>query len=176
MEPETSRIGISMRKIFLAFCAVILLLSGISLSACDKNSPEFDGDPIDASGSLRWDMEEERIYLDITLTNNTNKDIKKIRTNLMSWVIQEGNADWQGASRETGDFPYDTKFNKLKPGASGTYSINISNSENTDPETGVTWFVVACKLYLSIISIEFGSYGLMPFEDNSVVFEFEGYK
>jgi len=170
-----------MKKVFLVSCAVILLLTCISFSACAKSVPQFEGNPISASGSLRLDG--YKIYLDITITNNTDKDIKKIRANHSVAIILDGETDWFWDGGGSGDFPGAdiSKFKTLKPGASRTYSIyTYHDSEwgRYNPEDGTTEWVVldACKASLSVYGIEFGSYGYMGFPDEFEILNVEWHR
>ena len=173
-----------MRKLFLTFCAVSMLLTGIMvLSACGKSIPQFEGNPISASGSLRLDG--YKIYLDITITNNSDKNIKKIRATSSVATLMDGGADWCLSGANSGDFPDADvgKFKTLKSGASRTYSIyTCCDSEwgRYNPENDTTEWVVldACKVSLSVYGIEFGSYGYMGFsgEDEFEILSVEWHK
>jgi len=162
-----------MKKVFWALCTVVLLSTcAVGLTACDKSAPEFEGSPISATGAFRW--EGDRIYLDVTVTNNTNKDIKWINASHSSWRILDGETDWRQASG--GGAGYSPKPKALKPGANTTYNMFISWSKFENTETGETRDYIAAKTCLSVSQIDFGSHGLMSLDDNSVVFDFEGHK
>jgi len=167
-----------MKKAFWVIYTIIVVSICVAcLAASDSSAPEFEDSPISASGSFRW--EEETIYLDITITNMTNKDIYRIGGKQESWRVCDGETDWRYASFGGAGFaspPGVFKAKTIKPGASTTRSYSVSSSVFENEETKEILDYIACKTKLSIDTIHFGPNGLIRFESDSVVFDFEGYK
>ena len=159
------------RMLWVSCTFTLLLICTIGLTACDTSAPQFDDNPISASGDFRW--EEDFIYLDITITNNSNKDIKQIVADYDASGMVNNEAILYGE----GAFPFvSRKFKTLKSGASRTYSIDVFRPNLGSHEADEMLDVIACKVTFSVNGIEFGSYGRMSFDEELIVFSFEGFK
>ena len=168
-----------MKKVLsIVFCALLLtssVLANVSCS-CDKSAPEFEGAPVSITGSFRW--EDGRVYLDVIVTNNTNKGIMNISTNGKSFRIAGDATEYQTASS------FSPAFGKLSPnwldkpaiGANGNSQIfsEFVGSSGDDSGAGIVYFT-AYKCVFTITQIEFDGYGTMTFESNPMEFTFEGH-
>jgi len=172
-----------MKKVLsIVFCAVFLtssILANVSCT-CDKSEPQFEGDPINLSGSLRW--KDDAVLLDYTITNNTNRGIQVYNIIMDGSSLIENEQDWlttfDGSERSLRDSDkwYDKllKGPTIKAGASKEFSTlaGIAKFQNMNgPDT----YAVACKYRLTVTRIEFKGYGIMEL-DEPLVYEFEWYK
>ena len=132
----------SLVKIFVvAFMASILYTAG----ACDNGSLQYEGDPISAIGSIRWEEGSSNIYLDITVTNNTNKTIKRIDGGFSGHVLYGNETEYiMKTDSGTMSIP-DSIQNKqiIKAHSSQTYHIDIGTVSYGEVYKGAhrRWYV-----------------------------------
>jgi len=160
------------KKVLLVLFSVILLATGtFGLAACSKSAPEFTGDPVNITGNFRW--EKDLVYLDVVITNNTNKEIKRIWFNGNHYATHGSETDWELRGGFSTSFPSATKKKPtIKAGQSQSWSF-VMGSPIIGSDTGIVEYYTAYKCNLTISKIEFANYGLMPFE-TPIAFTFEG--
>ena len=179
-----------MQKVLsIVFCALLLTSSILASASCssDKSAPEFDGDPVSVTGSMR--QIEDAVMLDFTITNNTNKGIHLIYfVREISILPEEATflpddlQGWQPYTSKSA-MPFNTHSHwrekiwppTIKPGDSKAFSYNVGPLRFSS-QIGPDWYAIACKYRLIVTKIEFKGYGIMEFEDSSMVYEFEWYK
>jgi len=136
---------------------------------------------------MKW--VEDRVLLDFTITNNTNKGIHIIYFAMERAIYPEENSyisdyiqGWQPYTSRS-EMPFNTHScwrtkiwpPTIKPGESKAFSYNVG-SLGFSSQIGPDWYAVACKYRLTVTKIEFKGYGYMYFEDSSMVYEFEWHK
>ena len=117
-----------MKKASLVKILVVAFVASIlcTASACDNGPLQYEGYPISAIGSIRWEEGSSNIYLDITVTNNTNKTIKRIDGGFSEYVIYGNEIEYMKTASGTMSIP-DSIQNKqvIKAHSSQTYHIDI---------------------------------------------------
>jgi len=148
------------------------------LSACDKSIPQFEGDPVSMTGSLRW--EGEWVYLDVVVTNNTNNGIMNIRTSGETVRQVDYSEEWRQASNyspNVGKFSSNWLDNlkkaPIEANSSQTFSDKIGSS--ADNSGAYISYSTAYKCVFYITQIDFKGYGVMTFDSGQMEFNFEGY-
>ncbi|MCL2678928.1 MAG: hypothetical protein FWF18_01310 [Dehalococcoidia bacterium] len=180
-----------MKKVLsVIFCALLLTSSVLASVSCssDDSAPEFEGDPVSVTGEMKW--VEDRVLLDFTITNNTNKGIHLIYFAYARSYWMENEHDWWPyeapinlLTGKVSEMPFNTHScwrtkiwpPTIKPGESKVFSYNVGPlrfSNQIGPDT----YAKACKYRLTVTRIEFKGYGYMYFEDSSMVYEFEWHK
>ena len=172
-----------MQKVLsIVFCVLLLtssILANVSCS-CDKSAPEFEGAPVSITGSFRW--EDGWVYLDVIVTNNTNKGIMNIRLNGEVFRQADYSEEWQKASSFSNQIfgrssnwldSLNLKKAPIEANSSQTFSDKIGPSADYSG-TYIAYFT-AYKSESYITQVEFKGYGIMSFDSGQMEFNFEGY-
>jgi len=172
-----------MKKVlFSVICAVMMaaVIFPNASCSCDKSAPEFEGDPISLSGSLRW--EDGMVLLDIAITNNTNRGIHVYNIVIDSSYLIENEQDWNSDINDT-DFLFGSgakwydillKGPTIKAGASKEFFTHVCSARFQNV-IGPDTYAEACRLKMTVTWLEFEGYGIMEL-DEPLVYEFEWYK
>ncbi|MCL2149989.1 MAG: hypothetical protein FWH51_03540 [Dehalococcoidia bacterium] len=167
--------------ILVLFMATLLVIGAFGGLACSRSALQFDVDPISMTGNIRW--AEEWVYLDVTITNNTNKGILWIRTMEADSRLSEGDTSFRFSSSGSENFGKASPswFDKLKKppiaaNNSQTFSVRIGSSGYLDSDLETVLYFTAYQYTLTVEWIEFVGYGRMSSFDNPLKFTFEGYR
>jgi len=151
------------KKLLLTFLSCVMLLTAsVALAACSKTIPEYTGDPISVKGTFRW-ADDDWIYLDLTITNNTNVEIKNARLDsTVNYIFEDGSS---GIGQEgQGNLSSLTASKKgIKPQQDFTCTIKVTKYHDDD-RPNPRGQVVACEYTLSFTQLTFKNYGDMPLE------------
>ena len=172
------------RALLVVFSVVILVIciSGTMSCSCDRSVPKFEGDPISITGSTRWT--DDWVYLDVVITNNTDKGILGIRASTTEYRLVEGDTDFYQSSLLGGeDFGKTSpswldKLKKPTIGANGdrqVFSISLGPPVDYDKDTGEYYNLTAYRCILDIERIIFDGYGTVNI-DYPLEFTLEGYR
>jgi len=172
-----------MKKVlYIAICAFLLTSISLAGTSCssDNSAPEFEGDPINLSGSLKY--EDGAVLIDMVITNNTNKGIQVYNIGKDSSFLLENEQDWR-VFYDGSDFPFrdsDKWYDKLlkgptiKAGASKEFSTHACPTRFFD-QFGPDTYAEAVKIKIAVTWLEFEGYGRMDL-DEPLVCEFEWFR
>ncbi|MCL2678929.1 MAG: hypothetical protein FWF18_01315 [Dehalococcoidia bacterium] len=167
----------------LTAALVIIVVGTVASCGSDDSPPQYEGEPISITGSLRWG-EEWGVFLDIEVTNNTNKGINSLGFERASSVIITNSLNdlgWQDMPLSKANLDWAGKwFEKLLKGppikayGSKKYSLLVTSAiyRNQDgPDT----YATAVRCNFAILEIEFDGYGIFVL-DNPIEIECESYR
>ena len=153
------------RFLVISFAVSILC---ITAGACDNGPLQYEGDPISAIGSIRWEENSGKIYLDITVTNNTNKTIKRISGNELKYTLSGNETEYYLRTSGMMSLPdIGNSKQTIKAHSSRTYSIDVWSFTGRDEE------VKAYRHVLVVDNIILNGYGTLNLTDR-LEFTFEG--
>jgi len=144
----------------------MLFATSLGILACGKVIPEYTGDPISTQGTFRW-ADDGILYLDLTITNNTNVEIKGA---YIERKLDTTRADGYVSTPTSSDGVFQELLASkkgIKAHQSATFTIQIIRHDTTSINP-----MVSCDYTMTFTRLTFKNYGDMYLTENPLTFVF----